>query len=60
MKNTKQANSQNTAGVGNKKRPEIRDDMDSREGEEQETKGDDITHNKKAHNSKKPGASKKA
>lgn len=31
----------------NKPRPEIRDDLDSREGEEQQTKGDDVTHNKK-------------
>ena len=31
----------------NNNRPEIRDNLDSREGEEQETKGNDITHNKK-------------
>lgn len=31
----------------NKPRPEIRDNLDSREGEEQQTKGNDITHNKK-------------
>lgn len=31
----------------NKLRPEIRDNLDSREGEEQQTKGNDITHNKK-------------
>ncbi len=31
----------------NKKRPEIRDNMDSREGEENLNKGDDVTHNKK-------------
>lgn len=31
----------------NNNRPEIRDNLDSREGEEQETKGDDVTHNKK-------------
>ena len=29
------------------KRPENKDNLDSREGEEQDTKGDDITHNKK-------------
>jgi hypothetical protein len=29
------------------KRPETRDDLDSRSGEEQETKGDDVTHNRK-------------
>ncbi len=31
----------------NKKRPENKDNLDSREGEEQETKGNDVTHNKK-------------
>ena len=31
----------------NKNRPENKDDLDSREGEEQLTKGDDVTHNKK-------------
>ncbi len=31
----------------NRKRPENKDNLDSREGEEQETKGDDVTHNKK-------------
>ncbi|HYC40402.1 MAG TPA: hypothetical protein VEB63_07915 [Chitinophagaceae bacterium] len=30
-----------------KRRPEIRDDMDSRKNEEQHSKGDDITHNRK-------------
>lgn len=28
-------------------KPEIRDHLDSREGLEQETKGNDVTHNKK-------------
>ncbi len=28
-------------------RPENKDNLDSREGEEQETKGDDVTNNKK-------------
>jgi hypothetical protein len=45
------ARPQNTPKQGpvnnNKQRPEIRDNLDSREGEEQQTKGDDITHNKK-------------
>ena len=31
----------------NKPRPEIRDNLDSREGEEQLSKGNDVTHNKK-------------
>lgn len=33
--------------INRKNRPEIRDDMDHREGEEQQTKGDDVTHNEK-------------
>ena len=48
----KQTRSQNTKqskqGITNKPRPEIRDNLDSRENEEQMTKGDDITHNEKA------------
>lgn len=36
------------------KRPENKDNLDSREGEEQDTKGDDVTHNKKeVHNQSK-------
>jgi hypothetical protein len=38
-----------------KKRPENKDDLDSREGEEQLIKGDDITHNRKQHRSGKGG-----
>ena len=34
--------------MSKKPRPEIRDDLDSRENEEQMTKGDDTTHNEKA------------
>ena len=34
-------------------KPEIRDDLDSRKNEEQDTKGDDFTHNKKETRSKK-------
>ena len=47
----KQSRNQNTKqskqGMTNKPRPEIRDNLDSRENEEQNFKGDDITHNKK-------------
>jgi hypothetical protein len=32
-----------------KKRPEVRDNLDHREGEEQDDKGDIVTHNKKEH-----------
>ncbi len=42
----------------NKNRPEVRDDLDSREGEEQLFKGDDETHNAKEKKSKKPGNKK--
>ena len=38
---------QSKQGMTNKPRPEIRDNLDSRENEEQNFKGDDITHNKK-------------
>lgn len=48
MKNIKQqAPSHNTRLTNNKRRPENKDDIDSREGEEQLLKGDDRTHNKK-------------
>jgi hypothetical protein len=36
----------------NKPSPEIRDNLDSRKNEEQDSKGDDITHNRKAHHGK--------
>ena len=35
------------------KRPENKDNLDSREGEEQDSKGDDITHNQKEQHSAK-------
>ena len=48
MKDSKsQNNSQNKQMMGHKTRPEIRDNLDSREGEEQLDKGDDTTHNEK-------------
>jgi len=37
----------NTQFNTNKHRPENKDNLDSREGEEQIVKGDDITHNTK-------------
>jgi len=41
---------QNTTHAQTKpiKKPENKDNLDSREGEEQLTKGDNVTHNKKA------------
>ncbi|MEO5890915.1 MAG: hypothetical protein ABIQ31_11715 [Ferruginibacter sp.] len=56
---TSQTTNYNTKFNENKKRPEIRDNMDSREGEEQEIKGDDTTHNQKAVKSKNTGDKKK-
>ena len=44
---------QNVKFNANKHRPENKDDLDSREGEEQIIKGDDITHNKKERHSEK-------
>jgi len=48
MKNIKQQTpAHNTKLNNNKRRPENKDDIDSREGEEQLMKGDDRTHNRK-------------
>lgn len=40
-------NPSNKQGKSQTPRPEIRDNLDSRKNEEQETKGDDMTSNKK-------------
>jgi len=41
-------NTNNTRQVNqNSHRPDVRDNLDSRKNEEQDFKGDDITHNKK-------------
>jgi len=56
MKNIKQQTSNhNTRLNNNKHRPENKDDIDSREGEEQLLKGDDRTHNKKERKNLKEG-----
>jgi len=47
-----QMNKQNKQAISKKSRPEIRDDLDSRTGEEQQFKGDDITHNEKPQKNK--------
>jgi hypothetical protein len=39
-------------------RPENKDNLDSRKNEEQDNKGDDITHNQKEHRSEKPHQNK--
>jgi hypothetical protein len=38
----------------NTSRPDVRDNLDSRKNEEQEFKGNDVTHNKKETESEKP------
>ena len=55
MKNVKVKNQKPGITLNNNKhRPENKDNLDSREGEEQQSKGDDITHNKKeTHSGKK-------
>lgn len=61
MKNTNQQHQPGKPGSNpvnqpnsNKRRAENKDNLDSREVEEQQFKGDDITHNKKdVHNSPK-------
>ena len=42
-----QNNKQNKQMMGHKPSPEIRDNLDSRNNEEQDNKGDDTTHNTK-------------
>ena len=42
-----QNNKQNKQFIGHRPKPEIRDDLDNRKNEEQEEKGDDVTHNVK-------------
>lgn len=46
-------NKQSKQGLSHKPMPDIRDNMDSRHGEEQDFKGTDITHHKKEQHSKK-------
>ena len=60
MKNLPQKNpKQNIQFNQNKHRPENKDDLDSREGEEQLFKGDDTTHNKKDHRNNRPKKGKR-
>jgi len=49
MKNRDQSFGKNIQFNQNKKRPEERDNLDSRKNEEQDFKGDDVTHNQKPH-----------
>jgi hypothetical protein len=60
MKNIKQQTpAHNIRLDNNKHRPENKDDLDSREGEEQLTKGNDRTHNRKETKSTKKSAGNK-
>lgn len=62
MKNSStppQNNKQNPAAGTSPNKPEIRDNLDSREGEEQNDKGDDVTHNEKETKKDKGKKSKK-
>ena len=59
MKNMKsQTPNHNTKLNNNKRRAENKDNLDSREGEEQLTKGDDSTHNRKERKSEKKNTGK--
>ncbi len=61
MKNMQnQTPNQNTKFNDKKKRAENKDNLDSREGEEQLFKGDDVTHNEKDKKSKKGGEKDKS
>jgi len=53
-----QNNMQNKQFMSHRPKPEVRDDLDSRSNEEFETKGDDITHNKKDHKNNSKGSRK--
>jgi hypothetical protein len=48
----KEPQSHNVRFNQNRPRPQNKEDLDSREGEEQIFKGDDVTHNKKDHHNK--------
>lgn len=52
MKNPVNKNTGNRNYNRNKTSPEIRDNLDARKNEEQDYKGDDVTHNQKQHHNK--------
>ncbi len=48
MKGSRSTNNQQSKqGMSHKPMPEIRDNLDSRKNEEQDFKGNDVTHNRK-------------
>jgi hypothetical protein len=58
MKNSRnQSNKQSKQGITRVPKPEIRDNLDSRKNEEQDSKGTDTTHNKKEKKSEGRNAS---
>ena len=60
MKNMQSKNpKQNIQFNTNKHRPENKDNLDSREGEEQLTRGTDVTHNKKEKQSERKSMGKR-
>lgn len=60
MKNAKSKNTKaNIQFNTNKHRPENKDDLDSREGEEQQWKGDDMTNNKRETKSARKNSGKR-
>ena len=60
MKNSRsQDNMQNKSMPGHRPVPQNRDDIDSRSNQEWDTKGDDVTHNKKEVHSEKASHKRK-
>lgn len=59
MKDSRSTNNrQSKQGQSHKPMPDIRNQVDSRNNEEWDTKGNDMTHNKKEHHSKGKGVPK--
>jgi hypothetical protein len=57
--NNPQTPNRNTHFNANKKRAENKDNLDSRERQEQNFKGDDVTHNRKEQKSRKDSEDRK-
>jgi len=58
MKNIQQTSNHNVKMNSNRHRPENKDNLDSREGEEQLSKGANVTHNKKEKKNEKSSVGK--
>jgi len=59
MKNVNNQANKNIQFSNNKRRPENKDNLDSRMSEEQEFKGNDTTHNRKEHHNQPKGKNRK-